>query len=282
MQKKYDNLWVIGSHISLSTMEQKMAGVRDAVSLLSSALKSRDVVDFDYVVIDTPPNLGFLTLNAIVSASRLIVPLDVSLFSLNGVNQINEILAISESMGFARPAVKFLITLFDGRSNFAKNFLQRSRELFEDKLLSTVVRSNVKLRESALLGKAVFEYASSANGAVDYAALASEILPELKGKSISLETAVTDSGKSQSTFTLYAPEAGKVYVAGSFNGWAVSENCAMKKLDDGTWAIALPLPEGTHQYKFVVDGFWKEDPSNKLAESDSLGGRNSIVVVKKD
>ncbi|OGW75304.1 MAG: hypothetical protein A2Z72_08655 [Omnitrophica bacterium RBG_13_46_9] len=280
MHKKYNNLWVIGSHISLSTMEQKIAGVKNGVRLLSVALKENGLQQFDYVIIDTPPNLGFLTLNAIVAAERLIVPLDVSLFSLNGVNQINEILRISESTGLKRPSVKFLVTLFDGRSNFAKSFLQKAKELFGDELFHTTIRPNIKLRESTLVGKAIFEYAGYANGAKDYNGLALEIVPQFKGEPVDLKNVSANPDKSQAMFRLYAPDAKSVYVAGSFNDWVISEACAMKKLDNGIWLKVIPLPEGTYYYKFVVDGHWKEDPDNSLAENDKLGGRNSVLLVK--
>ncbi|MDD5439395.1 MAG: AAA family ATPase, partial [Candidatus Omnitrophica bacterium] len=122
--KKYDNLWVIGSHISLSTMETKLANVKGAILGLATSLLGEDLSKFDYVIIDTPPNLGFLTLNALHASHRVLVPLDVSVFSLNGVSQIENILALSKSMGFEKPLVNFVLTIFDSRSNFAQSFLE--------------------------------------------------------------------------------------------------------------------------------------------------------------
>lgn len=281
IQKKYDNLWVIGSHISLSTMEQKMAGVKDAVQLLSSALLATEAENFDYIVIDTPPSLGFLTLNAIVMANRLIVPLDVSLFSMNGVDHINEILKISESMGFKKPIVNYLITLYDGRTNFAKNFLENAKQELGDRLLHTVIRPNIKIRESVLQGKSIFEYSYQANGSKDYLDLALEIAPGLKAeKTLSLKTLSKDTPKRQALFRVYAPEANEVHIAGTFNGWVTDEEYLMKKLDNGMWIKLLNLPEGTYHYKFVVDNQWIEDPNNSLVENDKLGGRNSVLLVK--
>lgn len=281
MHHKYDNLWVMGSHLSLSTMEQKMSGMEDAVLALSKSLRGLSVPDFDYVLIDTPPNLGFLTLNAILAANQLIVPLDISLFSLNGVNQIREILSISSKMGFEKPETRFLLTLFDGRSNFAKNFLQKAKQQYGDSLLNTVIRSNVKLREAVLAGKVIFEYDPHANGAKDYFALADEIAPELATvKTINLQHVADEINSPQIWFKLNAPEAKYVYITGTFNNWAKDETSLMKKLDSGMWVKMLPIPEGTYHYKFIVDGKWKEDPNNSQMENDRFGGKNSVISVK--
>jgi len=286
MRNKYDNLIVIGSHISLSTIEQKMAGIKNAVLALSSALTSKDLMDFDYVIIDTPPNLGFLTLNAMHAAQNLIVPLDISSFSLNGVSHLQNILEISNNIGFKKPAVNFLITLFDKRSNFAKNFLEKAKDSLSDKLFNTVIRPNIKLREAALLGKVIFEHMPSANGAKDYAALVEEMEPGLKGKPIDLKQPKEpiDSAKDRSDilFKIYAPEAKLVHLAGNFSNWKLNESFLMEKDRNGLWIKKMHLPEGTYYYKFVVDGEWRPDPENKLIENDRLGGINSILSVKNN
>jgi len=279
MRQKYQNLWVIGSHISLSTMEQKLAGVRDAVLVLSNALKREGLSEFDYIIIDTPPNLGFLTLNAMHAASRIIVPIDVSLFSLNGVAQIDEILELSKTMGFQKPPISFLITIFDKRSNFAKSFLQQAKERFKSQLIQTPIRSNIKLREAAHYGKIIFEHDPTSNGAKDYFALAKELEPEIKEETLQIKTPPAPERVKQTFFRLYAPNAKTVHLVGSFNGWAVDTNSLMKRLDNGTWIKIMPLQEGTHYYKFAVDGEWIEDPANGLTETNGLGGKNSLLTI---
>ena len=216
-------------------------------------------------------------------------------------------------MGFPKPKVSFLMTIFDCRSNFAKSFLEKAKSYLGRDLLNTVIRSNIKLREAALNGKPIFEYDITANGAKDYCLLAEEVEPELKGKMIELQTPkakdyatlskeiehelefepinidtltplpmpTSDSKKAQLMFKLYAPEARSVHLAGSFNDWTVEDNLLMKKLDNGVWVKTVSLPVGTYHYKFVVDGnHWKEDPDNSTFENDKLGGRNSVILVK--
>jgi len=278
---KSKNLAVIPSNITLSTIEQKISGTRNAALILANSIKAGYTSEWEYIIIDTPPNLGFLTLNAILASHHLIIPVDVSLFSLNGVIQIDEILNTTLSMGFEKPRMNFLITQFDCRSNFAKTFISKAKELFGDKLFKTVIRSNIKLRESVYVGKSVFEYAPQANGALDYTSLAREIEPEVDSKRpIRLKSEVPDNGKLQTLFKLYAPTAQKVYVTGTFNDWAVNNDYVLKKLDNGMWVKIVSLPEGTYHYKFVVDGEWIEDPGNTMAENDMLGGKNSVLLVK--
>jgi len=278
MQYKYNNLWVIGSHISLSTIEQKMSGAKNAILVLLETLNyNADILaDIDYIIIDTPPGLGFLTLNAIHAAERLIVPLEASLFSMKGVAQINEIINISEKMGYKKPEINFLITLFDGRSNFSKNFLQKARDCFGEQLFATIIRSNIKLREAALEGKVIFDYAPYSNGAKDYGSLIEEIEPKINVSKFIF----SDTNKPETLFKLHAPEADNVYIVGSFNNWMVDKNYLMQKTTNGIWLKNIPLPKGTYYYKFIVDGKWKEDPNNNFKESDRFGGINSVLLVR--
>lgn len=280
MQRRFQNLWVIGSCLSLSTMEQRLSGMKDAVMVLSNTLKGEGQPEFDYVIIDTPPNLGFLTLNAMHAANRIMVTIDASIFSLNGVSQIEEMLELSKSMGFERPQVNFLITIFDKRSNFSKSFLEKAKVRFSDRLMQTVIRSNVKLREAAQSGKVIFKHDPSSNGAKDYLDLAREVAPEDKEEFFHLQEVLPEIQPTHTFFKLYAPEARSVYLVGSFNKWSADDASIMKKVDNGTWIKFISLPEGEYYYKFIVDGKWIEDPANSLTERDGLGGRNSKVLVK--
>jgi len=290
MRKKYKNLWVIPSHISLSTMEQKMSSAKDATLVLNILLKKQDFDMFDHIVIDTPPNLGFLTFNALHASTRVIVPLDTSIFSLRGVSYIKDILELSKNMGFQKPKVSYLINMYDGRSNFAKNFLVKAKERFGEDLLKTTIRPNIKLREAALEGKVIFEHAPSSNGAIDYTSLLKELSPDIQTEYITLrwETAAVKSEPVQTEdksdkkilFKINAPEAQAVYVAGSFNNWHIDKESLMKKLENGIWVKMLSLIEGDHRYKFVVDGQWVQDPNNEITEENDFGGKDSLISIK--
>lgn len=281
MKQRSENMWVIPSHISLSTMEQKLSDKNNSILALLQIFKENDNHKFDYVILDTPPSLGFLTLNAMHAAKQVIIPIDVSLFSLNGVNQIFEILEISSTMGFKLPQINFLITIYDSRSNFSKNFIMKARNRFNDHLLKTIIRSNIKLREATLEAKTIFEYAPESNGAKDYLSLVQELVPALKGKRILIRPREKNIYKKDTIFKIYAPDAKSVHLVGSFNNWFTNTGASMKRLSSGAWTKTIPLPRGTYLYKFVVDNKWIEDPLNTITENDRFGGKNSIMRVQQ-
>ena len=81
-------------------------------------------------------------------------------------------------------------------------------------------------------------------------------------------------------FSLEAPDARSVYVTGSFNDWSLDESCRMRLETEGRWTVHVPLRPGTHKYQFIVDGRWREDPSNPRQERNSFGDINSLIEVK--
>jgi chromosome partitioning protein len=164
------------SGIALSALEQKLAlePGEDRTARLAAALVPL-AGRFDFALIDCPPNVGVLTFNALRAADEVLVPLETSAFGVHGVEKLLETLALlSERIG-CDPAVRILPTLFDGRTRYARETLGEIRERFGELCFDTVIRANVKLREAARAGTPVCRYARSANGALDYAALAAEL-----------------------------------------------------------------------------------------------------------
>ena len=164
------------SRTSRSAPEQKLATERDdtRTERLAAALETVDE-SYDFALIDCPPNVGLLTFNALRAASEVIVPLETSHFAIHGVQKLIETIGLlSERVGHEL-TVRILPTLYDGRTRYARTTLAQIRELFEDMCFDTVIRLNVKLREAAGRGLPIISYARSANGAVDYGALALEV-----------------------------------------------------------------------------------------------------------
>jgi chromosome partitioning protein len=241
--KTRDDLYVAPSGIVLSALEQKLATepVETRTVRLADALTSvRDA--FDYVLIDCPPNVGVLTFNALRAASEVIVPLETSYFAIHGVQKLLETIALlTERIGHDL-RVRILPTLYDGRTRYARKTLSEIREMFKDLCFDTVIRQNVKLREAASRGKPINFISRRANGALDYAAL-----------------------------------------AGDFNGWVPDKGVRSLIESEGetrVWTKILQLPPGRYMYRYVVDGEWCEDPANPEAVSSTVGGRNSVLVVR--
>ncbi len=171
-----EQLHLAPSGIVLAALEQKLSAERadSRTERLSAALRTLEG-RYDFVLIDCPPNVGLLTFNALRAAHEVIVPLETSFFAVHGVHKLLEtITLLSERIGHD-PSVRILPTLYDGRTRFARETLAEIRRTFGDLCFDTVIRSNVKLREAARRGRPIVSFASSANGAVDYAALAVEL-----------------------------------------------------------------------------------------------------------
>jgi chromosome partitioning protein len=279
-----ENLEVAPSGIVLSALEQKLANepIEHRTDRLARALATVRG-EFDYVLIDCPPNVGLLTFNALRAAGEVIVPLETSYFAIHGVQKLLETIALlAERIGHD-VSVRILPTLFDGRTRYARQTLAEVREMFKDLCYDTVIRQNVKLREAARRGKPILDVARSANGAVDYAALAVEV--EATPPELVQDAAHPTQAADPREVVIHFRDgrASDVRVAGDFNGWVPDKGVRSLIESEGEtriWTKILQLPPGTYEYRYVVDGEWREDPSNPEVKTSSIGGRNSVLVVR--
>ena len=122
------------------------------------------------------------------------------------------------------------------------------------------------LLDAAVVGLIVFSYGCSSN------------LPRSSSGRIETEPKITSEGV---LFSLYAPRAKRINIAGDFNNWSKSADPLSDRDGDGVWQVTIPLKPGRYQYKFVIDGKrWVTDPENPNTVDDGFGGKNSIVIVK--
>jgi chromosome partitioning protein len=260
-------LSVIPSEFELGAIEAELSGNTIALELIERAIAKIAPGEYDYVVIDCPPNLGFLTLNALKMAHLVITPFDAGIFSLMGTDNLKKILSMLADVTHKSPDVRALLTMFDGRSNFSRSFYDDAKAKFGDKLFLSIIRNNAHLRESAACARTIFEHAPKSNGAHDYAQFAAELVNHFE-KTRAVEFSLPGY-----------PEARNVYIAGDFSQWQISEDHKMKRGSEG-WKLSLPLEKGkSYKYKFVIDDFWVADNRNPDFELDSLGFKNSLVNV---
>jgi chromosome partitioning protein len=278
-----ENLLVAPSGIVLSALEQRLAAepVETRTDRLCAALNQLDD-EFDYVLIDCPPNVGMLTFNALRAAQEVIVPLETSFFAMHGVQKLLETIALlTERIGHDL-TVRILPTLYDGRTRYARQTLAQIREMFKDMCFDTVIRQNVKLREAASRGKPINAVARTAHGTIDYNALAVEVEASGLERAAVAPTEVYE--ESREVVVRYRdPAANDVRIAGDFNGWVPDRGVRSLIEAEGqtrVWTKILSLPPGTYEYRYVVDGEWREDPDNPEAVSSTVGGRNSLLVVR--
>ncbi len=268
-----ENFDLAPSHILLSTLEQLFANQENAASRLWESISSLEGI-YDFVIIDCPPSLGFLTFNALRASNESIIPVEASYFSVSGVDKLNGLVELVDTKLGHKIKIGVLVTMFDRRSNFSKRILEQIRENFKDTLFKTIIRSNVTLREAAFYGRAVFEQNRFSRGAEDYQSLTEEVLKEQEAPP--KEEIVR---KHMERLFYYAPGAHEVYVLGEFNNWTPDANSKLIKNEDGRWIKALVLRPGRYRYKFVVDGQWREDPNNQLKIPNPFGGIDSVIEV---
>ncbi len=300
------NLDIVASNILLSTLEQELKDKEDAVSKLHQAL-SANQLNYDYVIIDCPPSLGFLTFNALRAADTVIVPIDMSAFSLMGVGKLLGMLELIKVKINHAPRVNALATLFDRRTKYSQVMLDDIRAFFKEQLLTTVIRMNVTLKKAVSKGVSVIQFDNKSNGAIDHLALADELLksdgtlefekamaeaskqtkseeieqPSLiynRQGSINLtETKPIELVDKEALFAINAPTAKEVYLVGDFNHWKINDESKLSRLSDGKWEKRLTLSPGKYRYKFVVDGEWLLDTKNPEKEPNPFGTFDSIT-----
>jgi chromosome partitioning protein len=133
--------------------------------------------DFDFVVIDSPPSLNILTLNGLVAADSVLIPIQCEYFALEGVSDLFETLArVRRSLNSHLTVQGILLTMFDERTNLSSQVETNLRSYFADKMLSTVIPRNVRLAEAPSFGKPIILYDIRCKGAESYLNLAKEIL----------------------------------------------------------------------------------------------------------
>ncbi|HOC03291.1 MAG TPA: AAA family ATPase [Candidatus Ratteibacteria bacterium] len=176
IQTRIKNLSLMPAKIELASAEIEMVNTIGREIVLREALK-KSKNNFDYILIDCPPSLGLLTLNALTTASEVIIPIQAEFFALEGLTKlIQTIQIVSERINPSTHIAGVLITMFDRRKNICKEVAQKVKNHFEERVFKTKIRENVKLAEAPSFGQTIFEFAVNSHGAEDYKKLAKEIL----------------------------------------------------------------------------------------------------------
>ena len=173
---KTPNLCVGPSKIALAKLEANLVGQFDAPYRLKDAIATiRN--QFDIIIIDTPPTLGIMTVNALVAATHLLIPIQASFYALEGTDDLLETLErIRQRPNPSLELLGVLITLFDKRTNLARDIRKNVCQVFGDRVFKTVIGKNVRLEESPAYRETIFTYAPDSSGAEEYERLAKEVL----------------------------------------------------------------------------------------------------------
>ncbi len=169
------NLDLVPATVSLAGIEQRFAGADHREKQLAMALSGLRRY-YDYVLIDCPPGLGLLTINALMTSQEAIIPVEAGIFSYQGLNRLLETIEMVKTHGRRSLELRVLLTCFDQRTNHARACLDQYKETFGSLMFHTLIRQTVRLREAAREGMPINEYDRSSNGYTDYCALAQEIM----------------------------------------------------------------------------------------------------------
>jgi chromosome partitioning protein len=171
-----DHLWVAPSKIGLAKLEAKLVGELDAHFRLKDQIQLvRD--DFESIVVDCPPTLGLLTVNALVAATHLLIPIQSSYFALEGTDDLLE--TVEKVRARANPSLRILgvlITMHDRRTSLGRDIRNQICKVFGDKVFDTVITKSVRLEESPAYKESVFTYAPESSGATEYYRLCEEVM----------------------------------------------------------------------------------------------------------
>jgi chromosome partitioning protein len=160
---------LIGANVELVQQDNRSDRLKQALT------KERE--NYDFILLDCPPALDLLTLNALVASDTLLVPMQAEYFALEGISELMQTLdRVKASLNPKLEIEGVLLTMYDDRTNLAQQVTENLREFFKDKLLKTAIPRNVRLAEAPSYGKPVLLYDSKSRGAESYRDLADEIL----------------------------------------------------------------------------------------------------------
>lgn len=175
---------LVGAEVEMVSMEKKEFRLRDGLVRLRHR--------YDYIFLDSPPSLGFLTVNTLVAADSVIVPLQCEYYALEGLSQLlKTVKAVKRGLNPGLGLAGILLTMYDQRNNLSQQVEDEVREHFKEQVFKTVIPRNVRLSEAPSYGRPILHYDIRCKGAQSYLALAREII----GRGIGEDGKKKSSGK---------------------------------------------------------------------------------------
>jgi chromosome partitioning protein len=172
-QKLSDKLFILPANANLAGAEVELVGLPNREIQLRRVL---DGLDYDFVLIDCPPSLGLLTINALAAANSVLIPVQAEYYALEGLSQLlNVIQQVRSALNPGLDILGVLITLFDSRNSLSEQVKKELQNYFGAKLFNTIVPRNVRLAEAPSFGRTIIEHDKWSKGARAYKSLAKEV-----------------------------------------------------------------------------------------------------------
>jgi chromosome partitioning protein len=176
------NLFIAPARIGLAKLESRLVGELDAHFRLKDKIQALNG-EYKNIVIDCPPALGLLTVNALVAATHLLIPIQSSYFALEGTDDLLE--TIEKVRQRPNPALRILgvvITMHDKRTALARDIREQIQKVFGGKVFQTVITKSVRLEESPAYKESIFTFAPDSTGATDYYSLCEEVIERVEAR----------------------------------------------------------------------------------------------------
>jgi chromosome partitioning protein len=176
------NMWVAPSNVSLAAIERTLVNTVENDTILKNSLIP--LLDrYDYVILDCPPSLGLLTVNALTAAREVFIPLETKVLALNGlVTLVNTVNLVKNKLNPALEVTGIIACMFDVRTNLSNKVVEKIKDKFHDKLFKSIIRESTKLAECPISGQPITIYAPESRGTQDYMDLAKEVIEGEKKK----------------------------------------------------------------------------------------------------
>jgi chromosome partitioning protein len=176
------NMWVAPSNVALAAIERTLVNTEENDSMLKNSLAPLQD-HYDYIVLDCPPSLGLLTVNALTAVREVFIPLETKVLALNGlVTLVNTVNLVKDKLNPALEVTGIIACMFDVRTSLSNEVVKRIKDKFHDKLFNSIIRESTKLAECPISGQPITLYAPESRGTQDYMDLAKEVIEgEKKG-----------------------------------------------------------------------------------------------------
>lgn len=172
----FPNLDLIPATINLAGAELELYTKNDREHILEKALAEVQG-DYDYIFIDSPPSLGLITVNTLTAANQVLIPLQCEYFALEGISQLLEIIGrVRQHLNPDLEVGRVILTLFDGRTNLARQVMDEVKSYFGDAVSPTVVPRNIRLSEAPSFGQPISAYDPKSKGGLAYETIAKELI----------------------------------------------------------------------------------------------------------
>ncbi len=176
LSTRIENLFLVPSNISLAGAEIDLVSMMNRESLLKKAIKKLKE-EFDYILIDCPPSLGLLTINALSASDKIIIPVQCEYYALEGLGQlVDTVKLVKNNLNSYLEIGGVILTMYDQRIRLSDSIVDEVEKYFHSKVFETKVNRNVRLSEAPSHGKSIFEYDPNSSGAKSYQKLAEEFI----------------------------------------------------------------------------------------------------------